>query len=56
MALHVITIMKYQILLNIYDNYHHAILNGYFHRMNSVLFGVPDYPKKRELLTLSSVL
>jgi hypothetical protein len=38
------------------DNYHHAILNGYFHPMDSVLFGGPEYPKKRELLTVGTGL
>ena len=36
------------------DNYHHAITNGYIHPMDAVLFGGPDYPKRRELLTVGT--
>ena len=38
------------------DNYHHAITNGYIHPMDAVLFGGPDYPKRRELLTVGTGL
>jgi hypothetical protein len=36
------------------DNYHHAIENGYIHPMDTVLFGGPDYPMRRHLLTVGT--
>jgi hypothetical protein len=38
------------------DNYHHAITYGYIHPMDALLFGGPDYPKRRELLTVGTGL
>ena len=38
------------------DNYNHAIKNGYIHPMDALLFGGPDYPRRRELLTVGTGL
>ena len=38
------------------DNYDHAITHGYIHPMDTLLFGGPEYPKRKELLTIGSGL
>ena len=38
------------------DNYEHAIHAGYIHPMDTLLFGGPEYPKRRQLFTVRSGL
>lgn len=44
------------VLEYIEDDYKHAIKNGYIHPMDTLLFGGPEYPTRRELLTVGTGL